>query len=265
MRPKSRMTRRPSGVRSMLPGCGSAWKKPVSSSCVRYVITPRLTNSPTSSAVDCDSFSPSTHSAVCTRRLRGRRPTRSRATSGGMSERATRRLRGCAHNPEGCLCFEAARRLRREVRVVLGDLDAWQDLHILGEPYAVGALEHVVELTVEVGRKLVEQGDDVDSLGALRVDPPQRQACHPREVQVERHRLEHKRPLHLDGHLVTRRTQRRLVNLPERRGRDGLRRDGGENVCDGRAELVRHRGHREARVERRHLVAELLKLHHGLR
>eukprot|EP00966_Prymnesium_polylepis_P044600 1033700-Prymnesium_polylepis.2 len=74
-----------------------------------------------------------------------------------MSERATRRLRGCAHNPEGCLCFEAARRLRREVRVVLGDLDAWQDLHILGEPYAVGALEHVVELTVEVGRKLVEQ------------------------------------------------------------------------------------------------------------
>eukprot|EP00967_Tisochrysis_lutea_P136427 scaffold243383_cov27-Tisochrysis_lutea.AAC.4 len=53
IRPKSRMTNRPSGERSMLPGCGSAWKKPVSSNWVRYTTTPRLTSSPTLLALDC--------------------------------------------------------------------------------------------------------------------------------------------------------------------------------------------------------------------
>mmetsp|Transcript_53039 Transcript_53039/g.156713 ORF Transcript_53039/g.156713 Transcript_53039/m.156713 type:complete len:238 (-) Transcript_53039:631-1344(-) len=152
---------------------------------------------------------------------------------------------------------------RRELRVILGDDDARQLGHVLGHPDAVLTLEVVVEFLVEVAGELINQVDEVNPLRQRRAAQQHPQL--PREVQVERHCLEHKRPLHLDGHLVTRRTQRRLVNLPERRGRDGLRRDGGENVCDGRAELVRHRGHREARVERRHLVAELLKLHHGLR
>lgn len=31
--PKSRMANFPSGVRIIFPGCGSAWKKPVSRSC----------------------------------------------------------------------------------------------------------------------------------------------------------------------------------------------------------------------------------------
>mmetsp|Transcript_20632 Transcript_20632/g.64632 ORF Transcript_20632/g.64632 Transcript_20632/m.64632 type:complete len:571 (-) Transcript_20632:606-2318(-) len=153
-----------------------------------------------------------------------------------------------------------------ELRVVGRDLDAGEAAHVAGDADPVLALENVIQLTVEVGRELVEERHDVDALGRLGRQFAQELAGGAGEVQVERHRLKHKRPLHLDCNLVPALAQRRLVHLAERRSGDRLGRDGGEELGDVlHAQLVADALHRNRRLEGRHLVAELLQLHHRLR
>ena len=102
---------------------------------------------------------------------------------------------------------------RGDLRVVARDLHTRQHAHLLGETDAVGALEHIVELLVKVARKLVKQPDNIDTLRALRVNRPEELPSEAREEEVERDGLEHKWSLHLYGHLLPGRAQRRLVNL----------------------------------------------------
>jgi len=128
---------------------------------------------------------------------------------------------------------------------VARDLDARQHAHVLGEPDAVGTLEHVVELAVEVGGELVEERHDVDALGALRVDVAEDDAEGTREVEVERDGLEHKGALDLDGDLVASGAQRGLVNLAERSGGNGLGGDLREHSVDILAEIVADGLHRQ--------------------
>eukprot|EP00967_Tisochrysis_lutea_P136428 scaffold243383_cov27-Tisochrysis_lutea.AAC.5 len=52
---------------------------------------------------------------------------------------------------------------RGERRVILWDDDAGQPCHIRADALAVGTLEVVVKLGVEVGRELVNQFDDVEA------------------------------------------------------------------------------------------------------
>lgn len=67
--PKSRMQMRPSGVRRRFPGWGSACRRPLSSSWMRYALSSVVHSCRTSSALLSDSFSPSIHCVVNTRRV----------------------------------------------------------------------------------------------------------------------------------------------------------------------------------------------------
>mmetsp|Transcript_9617 Transcript_9617/g.30412 ORF Transcript_9617/g.30412 Transcript_9617/m.30412 type:complete len:290 (+) Transcript_9617:784-1653(+) len=137
--------------------------------------------------------------------------------------------------------------------------------HLAADPLAILALDNVVKLGVETRAEFVKELDEIEPL-AQRGKAAEEEAKFTRQVQVERDRLEHVRPLHLDGDDVARLAQRRAVDLAERCGRDGRGRDLGEDVGDLRdLELVADRAHRQLVVERGHLVAQLLQLHHRSR
>mmetsp|Transcript_87562 Transcript_87562/g.267918 ORF Transcript_87562/g.267918 Transcript_87562/m.267918 type:complete len:207 (+) Transcript_87562:302-922(+) len=72
----------PSTTFSRLPGCGSPWKKPISSSCVRNSSWPTATNSLISSWGRALSFTPLTHRDTITRRVV------SASSGSGMTRRA---------------------------------------------------------------------------------------------------------------------------------------------------------------------------------
>eukprot|EP00968_Pinguiococcus_pyrenoidosus_P010503 scaffold831_cov268-Pinguiococcus_pyrenoidosus.AAC.22 len=207
--PKSRMQSCPSGVRIMLPGWGSAWKKPSPRSCVQHVVGRGL------------------------RQLLAVDPLRH------------------VHAPGGVL------------GIVLRNLHLGQVLHVLRDAQSVLALEVVVELVVEPPGELVHQPHQIGAI-LQEGQAPQGQAKLPHEMQVEAHRLQDERPLHLNGHLQPVGPQLSLVDLPQARRGNWLGRQLTEDLLGVAPQLVADRLHGDARIKARHLVAQLLELHHGL-
>mmetsp|Transcript_25039 Transcript_25039/g.58363 ORF Transcript_25039/g.58363 Transcript_25039/m.58363 type:complete len:226 (-) Transcript_25039:820-1497(-) len=149
---------------------------------------------------------------------------------------------------------------RCECRVVLRNDHLRQSLHVRSHALAIGTLQIVVELLVKVGGELVDELANVKPRGERR--GAQQPAELASEVQVERDGLEHKRSLHLDGHLLLSAADSGLVHLSER---GGCHRRGGdirEDLVGRTTQLICDGGHGQLRIERWHLVAQLLQLDH---
>lgn len=122
----------------------------------------------------------------------------------------------------------------------LRDHDALQLLHVVLEAAHDGGLPAVVHLPVQLERPLVEHRQEVVGAHEVREERARDLDALAADHEVERHELEHAWPLHLDGDVGARAAERRAVDLPEGRRRDGLGGDAREHRRRRLAELLLH-------------------------
>ena len=123
------------------------------------------------------------------------------------------------------------------------------------------ALLDVVQLLEEPLRPLVQQTHDV---GVDLRHRAKRDAHAPQDVEVHRHRLQHRGPLHLDRHDVAVALQLALVHLPEARRRHRVGSKLAVHFLPLAPEFPLQGVKRDLVIEGRNLVAQFLQLRHRL-